>query len=394
MNTIAIPQRAESQPSGRGGVRLAVAIVLGVWLRSCCHFVPRVCSSALREHHPWPLRLELQRRSRCFSRGCGSRRPSASSCSQRICGNRWNPGLAMGRSGLPHALCIRGAPGSIRSTGWPRRHGHRAHGPVDHSLPGTAAGLRGPWQLRPLEYPGDIGPRHRNQHRSRECLLHDGDPRRDQHRSDGDTAIAADPGIPRTVVPDAAHRRADAEPAIDPWARIVERNTGSCPAWGQLRHRVRILGRDGIEPSTSGLRARIVRHSKPLTSSRHKYLDASGRAIWCCFAAASVPTVCQKFGQHIGAIGGLRDSKSRAKVASSRRRLASKRTRKVANSVRSTSRRRSLPGVLDRGPLVITRPGTGIPRIRANEALVISTGRLSVDADADAPFEPSASTQN
>jgi hypothetical protein len=32
MNTIAIPQPADSRPSGRGGVRLAVAIVLGAWL--------------------------------------------------------------------------------------------------------------------------------------------------------------------------------------------------------------------------------------------------------------------------------------------------------------------------------------------------------------------------
>src|SRR4029077_16281367 len=56
----------------------------------------------------------------------------------------------------------------------------------------------------------------RGEHRSPECLLRNRDPGRDQHGSNGDAAAAADPCVPRAVVPHAAHSGADAEPATHP----------------------------------------------------------------------------------------------------------------------------------------------------------------------------------
>ena len=61
------------------------------------------------------------------------------------------------------------------------------------------------------------------------ALLRNRGPRRDQHRSDGDTAAAADPGIPRAVIPHAAHSGADAEPATNPQPSLETLERGALP---------------------------------------------------------------------------------------------------------------------------------------------------------------------
>ena len=38
-----------------------------------------------------------------------------------------NPGLAVGRSRFPFALCTRSSAGTVRVAGWTRRHGNRPH---------------------------------------------------------------------------------------------------------------------------------------------------------------------------------------------------------------------------------------------------------------------------
>ena len=77
---------------------------------------------------------------------------------------------------------------------------------------GFAARLRRQRRIHPLERAWHTRPHRSSQHWSSECHTSHGGPGRDQHRSDVDTAAAADSGIPRAVVPHAAHGCADAEP--------------------------------------------------------------------------------------------------------------------------------------------------------------------------------------
>ena len=61
MTTIVLPQPAESQPSGRGGIRLAVAIALTVWLLLVVSLGAAGAFVGPPGTPPCPLRLELQR---------------------------------------------------------------------------------------------------------------------------------------------------------------------------------------------------------------------------------------------------------------------------------------------------------------------------------------------
>jgi hypothetical protein len=59
------------------------------------------------------------------------------------------------------------------------------------------------------------------------------------------------------------------------------------------------VGRDGIEPLTSGLKVRAVHQQAQPTACRHKHLVVRRRrAHWCGFGAASVPIVCQSAGRY------------------------------------------------------------------------------------------------
>ena len=85
--------------------------------------------------------------------------------------------------------------------------------PVDCSGPGTSTPVRHESRLPSLECSWHLGPRHRHWHRNRQCHFGDRRTRGDQHRPDGDTAVAAHPGIPGPVFPDAACNGPDAEAA-------------------------------------------------------------------------------------------------------------------------------------------------------------------------------------
>jgi hypothetical protein len=53
------------------------------------------------------------------------------------------------------------------------------------------------------------------------------------------------------------------------------------------------MGRDGIEPSTSGLKVQAAhQHARPTTCT-HNDLVVHGRAAWWRFEAVSVPNLCQ-----------------------------------------------------------------------------------------------------
>src|ERR1700733_916489 len=54
-----------------------------------------------------------------------------------------------------------------------------------------------------------------------------------------------------------------------------------------------MLGRDGIEPSTSGLKVQASHQQARPTPCRHNDLLVRGRAAWWRFEAASVPKLCQ-----------------------------------------------------------------------------------------------------
>src|ERR1700684_1329991 len=53
------------------------------------------------------------------------------------------------------------------------------------------------------------------------------------------------------------------------------------------------MGRDGIEPSTSGLKVQPSHQQAHPTTCGHNDLLVRGRAAWWRFEAASVPKVCQ-----------------------------------------------------------------------------------------------------
>ena len=179
MTAIVLPQSAESQPSGRGAIQPVVAIALTVWLLlvvslgAAGAFVGPPGTPPLG-HCDW----------NCSAPGALFRMAAASAILPRVralpgsSAHCWNAGLAMGPYGLPLPLCVQGAAGSVRPASWPRRHGHRGHGPVDNPRPGASAWVCRPRHIHPLECPRDIGPSRRRQHRDRECLLRDRGPRK------------------------------------------------------------------------------------------------------------------------------------------------------------------------------------------------------------------------
>ncbi len=212
MTAMVLPQPAESQPSARGGIRLVIAITLAVWLLLVLSLGAAGAFVGPPGHLPCPLRLELQHPWCSFSRALRlsqSFREFVLSLDLRLIAGiqawRW--------AGL----------------GFLSLYAHKVL-PAVFALPAglgdMAIGVTAPWIILALvRQPGfaargtfirwnllgildllDCG-----QHRSRECILRNRGPRRDQRRSDGDAAAAADPGIPRAVIPHAAHRSADAE---------------------------------------------------------------------------------------------------------------------------------------------------------------------------------------
>src|ERR1700704_2553785 len=58
------------------------------------------------------------------------------------------------------------------------------------------------------------------------------------------------------------------------------------------------LGRDGIEPSTSGLKVQASHQHAHPTTCRHNDLVVRSRGAWWHFGAASVPIVCQSAGRY------------------------------------------------------------------------------------------------
>src|ERR1700730_9331432 len=59
------------------------------------------------------------------------------------------------------------------------------------------------------------------------------------------------------------------------------------------------MGRDGIEPSTSGLKVQTSHQQAHPTTCSHNDLVVRGRAAWWRFEAVSVPIVCQRFANHV-----------------------------------------------------------------------------------------------
>jgi hypothetical protein len=74
-----------------------------------------------------------------------------------------------------------------------------------------------------------------------------------QHRTDGDATAAADPGIPRAVIPHAAHSCADAEPATYPRPSIETLEFGAPPLMERRGSRQFRSGSKSVA-SVSGLR--------------------------------------------------------------------------------------------------------------------------------------------
>ena len=89
MTAIVLPQPAETQPSGRGGIRLrrhdrADRLAPARRVTRCRRRFRRSVRGRLRSAHcDWSGSAP----GCSFSRGCGSRIPSASSCSRWICGS-------------------------------------------------------------------------------------------------------------------------------------------------------------------------------------------------------------------------------------------------------------------------------------------------------------------
>ena len=87
MTAITLPQPAESEPSGRGGIRRAVAIALTVWLLLVVSLGAAGVFVGPPGTPPMPIAIGVARPWCSFSRRCGSRDPSASSCSRWIFGS-------------------------------------------------------------------------------------------------------------------------------------------------------------------------------------------------------------------------------------------------------------------------------------------------------------------
>ena len=200
MTAIVLPQPAESQPTGRGGIRLAVAIALTVWLLLVVSLGAAGAFVGAPGTPPLPIAIGVAAPLVLFFawlRVSQSFREFVLSLDLRLIAGmqawRW--------AGL----------------GFLSLYAHKVL-PAVFALPAglgdMAIGVTAPWiilalvrqpgfaarrHIHPLECPRDIGPPRRRQHRSRERLLRDRGSRRDQHRSDGDTAAAADPGIPRAI---------------------------------------------------------------------------------------------------------------------------------------------------------------------------------------------------
>src|ERR1700724_952423 len=58
------------------------------------------------------------------------------------------------------------------------------------------------------------------------------------------------------------------------------------------------MGRDGIEPSNSGLKVQTSHQQARPTACSHNDLVVRGRAAWWRFEAASVPIVCKSAGPY------------------------------------------------------------------------------------------------
>ena len=217
MTAMVLPQPAESQPSGRGGIRLVVGIALTVWLLLVVSLGLAGAFVGPPGTPPLPIAIGVAAPLVLFFaslRLSQSFREFVLSLDLRLIAGmqawRW-AGLGFldlyAYKVLPAVFAL------------PAGLGDMAIGVTAPWI--ILALVRQPsfaatWHIHPLEYPWDIGPRRRGEHRSRECLLRYRGPGRDQHRSDGDAAAAADPGVPRAVVPHAAHSGADAEPATYP----------------------------------------------------------------------------------------------------------------------------------------------------------------------------------
>ena len=64
-------------------------------------------------------------------------------------------GLALGRPGLPLALCAWNSAGAVRASGWTRRHGHWGESTLDRARADSRFGIRKQPTVCDLEYPGD-----------------------------------------------------------------------------------------------------------------------------------------------------------------------------------------------------------------------------------------------
>ena len=230
MTTIVLPQSADSQPGRRGGIRLAVATALTVWLLLVLSFGAAGAFVGPPGTPPLPIAIGVAAPLVLFFawlRLSQSFREFVLSLDLRLIAGiqawRW-AGL-----GFLSLYAYKVLPAVFA---------------LPAGLGDMAIGVTAPWMILALvrqpgfaasgtfirwNVLGILDLRHRRQHRNRECLLRDGSPRRDQHRSDGDTAAAADPGIPRAVIPHAARSGTDAEPATYPQPSIGAWNMARCP---------------------------------------------------------------------------------------------------------------------------------------------------------------------